>query len=384
MHTGEGSEHEEEHSLNCGERGAAENFSEDDGRARHGGDQHGEEEALLAVFDERHHRENGGEEYDHDERAGIEIVAVMLLPLASAGAERSAEAGADYHPEHERGCEHADYARLLAIEAYNLTPPQRKCGQEHASGGRRNRSRQGGGLSGHEVQLAFAAGGLAAGATAFFLPIMPESRISQYALSMKIPESVSRIRLMNRPTTVVIMPFVSVHATPSSGRMPSTRERASIIEIKLPPVAFRIRMYFRAVVFFAPEFVPGAADENVFESRLAHRNRLDLSGKGLDDLGDEAVRALALHAHLIFQNCSVDVKASPDTLGEQSRIMCGIQENHVTADFTLQLRGRTQRYQVAFIHNGEAITTLGLFHEVRGDQHRYMFFVAQGGQVLPE
>ena len=77
----------------------------------------------------------------------------------------------------------------------------------------------------------------------------------------------------------------------------------------------------------------GAANENVFERRLAHRDRLDLSGKSLDDFGDKAVCAFAFHAHLIFQNRGLHMKARADALGQQFRIMGGIEQDHVAADF---------------------------------------------------
>ena len=64
--------------------------------------------------------------------------------------------------------------------------------------------------------------------------------------------------------------------------------------------------------------------------------------------------------------------------------MGGIEQDHVAADFTFQLRGRAQGHQVAFIHDGEAVTALGFFHEMRGDEHRDVFLVAQRPQVLPE
>src|SRR5258708_27854756 len=136
--------------------------------------------------------------------------------------------------------------------------------------------------------------------------------------------------------------------------------------------------------FLIPKLVAGAADENVFESGLAYGNCLDLSGKGFDDFRDEAVCAFALHAHLIFQNGSVYVKAGADSFGEQSRIMCRDEQNHVSPDLAFQLRGCAQRHQIAVVHDGEAVAALGLFHEVRGDQHGNVFFVAQGGEVLPE
>src|SRR5271155_352958 len=124
MHAREGREDQEDHSLERSERGAAEDLAEDDGGARYRSHHDGEQEAFFAVLDERHHGENRGEEDDHDESAGVEIIHVVLLALAGAGAERSAEAGADHYPEDQRRGQNANYARLLAVETDDLAPPQ--------------------------------------------------------------------------------------------------------------------------------------------------------------------------------------------------------------------------------------------------------------------
>src|SRR5579863_9107965 len=110
------------------------------------------------------------------------------------------------------------------------------------------------------------------------------------------------------------MPLVRVHTTPSKGRMPNTRERARIMKSTLPPVIFCAGLRVFAISF-GPEFVSGAANENIFEGGLAYRERLDLSRKSFDDFGHEAVRALALHADLIFEDRSFHVKAGADALG---------------------------------------------------------------------
>jgi hypothetical protein len=72
--------------------------------------------------------------------------------------------------------------------------------------------------------------------------------------------------------------------------------------------------------------VSGAANEDVFQRRLAHRYCLDLSGEGLDNFGDEAVCAFALDAHLILQNGGLHVKARTDALGQQSRVVGRVQQ----------------------------------------------------------
>ena len=42
----------------------------------------------------------------------------------------------------------------------------------------------------------------------------------------------------------------------------------------------------------------GAVDENIFQRRLAYRNRLNLAGKRLDHISDETVAVFPLQADL--------------------------------------------------------------------------------------
>ncbi len=83
MDADEWREDEEDDALNRGERCAAEDFAEHDGRAAHRRGEHREQEAFVAVLDERHHAEDGGEEDDHGDRAGEEVAEVMAGYAAS-------------------------------------------------------------------------------------------------------------------------------------------------------------------------------------------------------------------------------------------------------------------------------------------------------------
>ena len=158
MHSSERRENQKDHALDCRERGAAHHLAEHNRGARHGRDEHGKQKPFLAVFDHRHHGEDGSEEHDHDQRAGIKIIQVMLLAGSAAGAKRSSESRADHQPEHQRRRQHADHARGLAVEAHDLAPPQRECRQRYARGcGPSHRSRQSCCLGCH-YGFAFAAG----------------------------------------------------------------------------------------------------------------------------------------------------------------------------------------------------------------------------------
>src|SRR5215831_7887711 len=109
---------------------------------------------------------------------------------------------------------------------------------------------------------------------------------------MKHPDRVSRIRVMNNPSTVaengdtVIMPLTKIQTTPIKGTIPSTRESTRIIGRKLPPLLlFLIDRLRIGIGILTPELVTCAVDENVFQRRFADRDRLNLARKCLDNVG---------------------------------------------------------------------------------------------------
>src|SRR5580692_4476716 len=125
-------------------------------------------------------------------------------------------------------------------------------------------------------------------------------------------------------------------------------------------------------------------NKDVFERRLAHRNRLNLPGEGLDNVGDEAVTAFLLNPYLIAEDRGLHMEAGSDVLGESTGVMRSIQQDDVAADFALQLSWSTQGHEIAFVHAGEPVAALGFFHEVGRHEDGHLFFVAKNLQVLPE
>ena len=91
-----------------------------------------------------------------------------------------------------------------------------------------------------------------------------------------------------------------------------------------------------------------------------------------------------LDAHLITQYRGRDVEAIANVLSEGIGVAGGVEQDDVAADFTFQFRRSAQSDEVTFVHDGETVATLGFFHEVRGDQHAHVLFVAEDCQVLPE
>ncbi len=60
------------------------------------------------------------------------------------------------------------------------------------------------------------------------------------------------------------------------------------------------------------------------------------------------------------------------------------QQNHIAADFALQLCRSAQRDYAAVGVNRQAIAALGFFHQVRGHQNGHALFVTQNLQILPK
>jgi hypothetical protein len=59
------------------------------------------------------------------------------------------------------------------------------------------------------------------------------------------------------------------------------------------------------VLLVCPESVTGAVDEDVFQSRLTHRDGFDLSRESLDHIGNEAVTVLPFHPNLSLKYLSI-------------------------------------------------------------------------------
>ncbi len=86
---------------------------------------------------------------------------------------------------------------------------------------------------------------------------------------------------------------------------------------------------------------------------------------------------------VVVHNRRVDLKSVTNALGEGLRI-AGFEQNDVASDLAGEGFGRAEGYQVAFIQNGEAVATFGLFHQVGRDDDRDAFLIAQNLEVLPK
>ncbi len=133
-------DYEEEHALQGCQRGAAQNLAQHDHRAMHRGHQHGEQKALVAILDQRHHGEDRGEEHDHHQRTGEEEVEIVLAASGDRIAKGIAEAGSDDDPEDQGRGDDANHTAEVAVEAHHLAPPQRERGHD-SEGGSRDRYR---------------------------------------------------------------------------------------------------------------------------------------------------------------------------------------------------------------------------------------------------
>ena len=88
VHANKRRKHKEDEALDGGKRGAAQHFSQHDRRARDGSDQNRQQESFFTIFDHRHHGEDAGEQDNHDQRAGIKVIQVVLLTGGATRAER--------------------------------------------------------------------------------------------------------------------------------------------------------------------------------------------------------------------------------------------------------------------------------------------------------
>ena len=127
----------------------------------------------------------------------------------------------------------------------------------------------------------------------------------------------------------------------------------------------------------------GAADEDVFEGRLAYTERLDFSRKGFDHVGDETVSVFDFEANLVVHDGGIDLKFCANAVGERLRIL-SLQQNYVASDLPRQGVGRAECHQVALVQDSEPVASFRLLHQVRRDNHRDVFLIAQNLQVLPK
>ena len=226
---------------------------------------------------------------DHDQRAGIEIVEIVLLAWSAAGAERRAESRTDYQPEYEWRGEHPDHARFLPVEAHDLSPPQGERGQQQSRGGEPQSVASKLWSALPSTQLAFGAGvGALAGAARSFLLMrkvsMPASRISQYALRKKQPderqqnqgheEPVDRGRKRpQRNHAARQYPYDAQQRNNPEQQRKHKHHGAQATSCYLWTdfflLDFRNRTSLRGLT---PELVAGAVNEHILERRFAHRN----------------------------------------------------------------------------------------------------------------
>src|ERR1035437_7625260 len=88
-------------------------------------------------------------------------------------------------------------------------------------------------------------------------------------------------------------------------------------------------------------------------------------------------------ADVVVHNRGIDVELRANAIGQSLRVAC-FQENYVAADLAGQGLGRAQRYQTAFVQDGEAVAAFGFFHQVRGDDDGDALLIAEDLEVLPK
>src|ERR1700688_1574723 len=132
-----------------------------------------------------------------------------------------------------------------------------------------------------------------------------------------------------------ITPLTMIHTTTTNGSRPSTRESTRIMGRKLPPLL--LFLFFGTwFALFAPELVAGAVDEYILQRGFADGDCLNLAGERLDQVGNEAVAALALDANLVAHYGRFYVETGEDGIGQNIRVTRRIQHDYVAANFALQ------------------------------------------------
>ena len=135
--------------------------------------------------------------------------------------------------------------------------------------------------------------------------------------------------------------------------------------------------------FFAPEAMPSAADEHIFEARLRNRNGVNVSRKRFDQIGHKSVPVVFFDSNLTvdYTNIHFEARANPS----RECIRCsGFKDDHIPANLAFQFSESSQRNQFAFVENCQTVATFGFFHQMRCHQYRDVFLVAQDPQVLPQ
>jgi hypothetical protein len=97
-----------------------------------------------------------------------------------------------------------------------------------------------------------------------------------------------------------------------------------------------LSVWWLRTVGIGPEAMPGAVNEDIFQSRLAYRNRIDFAGESLDDIGDKTMTVLAFDADFAGQNLSLYGEAAFDPLSQRIGVT-GIEDDDITANFVPQL-----------------------------------------------
>ncbi len=127
----------EKTSRQQGLRCASQNLSQDQTGARDRRHQHRKQETFAAVFNHGHRRKNRGEQHNHNDGAGEKILQIVAAGSSGRRLEGGSQAGADKEPKDQRGGQDTDDAASLPQEANQLTPPERKNGQQKTAAGSR-------------------------------------------------------------------------------------------------------------------------------------------------------------------------------------------------------------------------------------------------------
>src|SRR5260370_24960513 len=123
-------------------------------------------------------------------------------------------------------------------------------------------------------------------------------------------------------------------------------------------------------------------DKHILQARFRNRNRVNFSWEGLNQVGHETMAVGFFNPNLSIDYSDLNFETPTNPRCQRLRVF-RVQHDHIAADFLFQLHRSAQSDQLAFVQNRQAIATFCFFHQMRGHQHRDLFFVAESPKILP-
>jgi hypothetical protein len=121
-------------------------------------------------------------------------------------------------------------------------------------------------------------------------------------------------------------------------------------------------------------------NKHIFQRWLTERNRLDFTGKSINNVPDKRMPLRNFHTHAPLDDGRVAAKTLPEpTL--QSFGVVRLHDYDITPDPRLEFIRRPDSDETALMQDAKAITALGFFQNMRGQQNTDASRVAEMGEM---